>query len=185
MRSRVLEQLDLIVRATDNLSIVDHYGANWNFLRLVSARGVIPLSWAYDHVGPMTRSVRDAALVLQAIAGYDAGDNTSREFPESDYLDGLEEDTQPLRLGIVRQYFFDDLEPEVAAAINNALQVLETLARDLSAPPTAPVRKAGSRDCRFGRKAAARYTAVGWASVQECFPGFRTVALHGKQQSHA
>src|SRR5438093_5107571 len=40
MRSRVLEQLDLIVRATDNLSIVDHYGANWNFLRLVSARGL-------------------------------------------------------------------------------------------------------------------------------------------------
>jgi aspartyl-tRNA(Asn)/glutamyl-tRNA(Gln) amidotransferase subunit A len=99
---------------------------------LVSARGVIPLSWSYDHVGPMTRGVRDAALVLQAIAGYDRGDHTSREFPESDYLEALEQDTQPLRLGIVRQFFFDDLEAEVAAAINNALQVLETLARDIS-----------------------------------------------------
>ena len=55
---------------------------------LVSARGVVPLSWSYDHVGPMTRSVRDAALVLQAIAGYDAGDITSRELPESDYGEG-------------------------------------------------------------------------------------------------
>ncbi len=99
---------------------------------LVSARGVLPLSWSYDHVGPMTRSVRDAAVVLRALSGYDAGDNTSREFPECDYEETLEQDTQPLRLGIVRQFFFDDLEPEVMAAINNALQVLETLARDPS-----------------------------------------------------
>ena len=99
---------------------------------LVSARGVIPLSWSYDHVGPMTRSVRDAALVLQAIAGYDAGDSTSRELPESDYSDGLEKDTHSLRLGIVRQFFFDDLDAEVAAAINNALQVLEMLTSGLS-----------------------------------------------------
>lgn len=99
---------------------------------LVSARGVVPLSWSYDHVGPMTRSVRDAALVLQAIAGYDAGDSTSRELPASDYREELEQDTHSLRLGIVRQFFFDDLEPEVAAAINNALQVLETLTSGLS-----------------------------------------------------
>jgi aspartyl-tRNA(Asn)/glutamyl-tRNA(Gln) amidotransferase subunit A len=99
---------------------------------LVSARGVVPLSWSYDHVGPMTRSVRDAALVLQAIAGYDAGDSSSRELPESDYSAGLEEVTYSMRLGIVRQFFFDDLEPEVAAAINNALQVLETLTSGLN-----------------------------------------------------
>ena len=99
---------------------------------LVSARGVVPLSWSYDHVGPMTRRVRDAALVLQAIAGYDAGDSTSRELPASDYGEGLEQDTHRLRLGIVRQFFFDDLDPEVAAAINNALQVLETLTSGLS-----------------------------------------------------
>jgi aspartyl-tRNA(Asn)/glutamyl-tRNA(Gln) amidotransferase subunit A len=99
---------------------------------LVSARGVIPLSWSYDHVGPMARTVRDTALVLQAIAGYDAGDITSRQFPECDYTAALEQDTRSLRLGIVRQFFFDDLEAEVAAAINNALQVLETLTARLS-----------------------------------------------------
>ncbi|HET7185622.1 MAG TPA: amidase [Terriglobales bacterium] len=99
---------------------------------LVSARGVIPLAWSYDHVGPLTRSVADAALVLQAIAGYDAGDITSRELPEVDYAEGLEEETHSLRLGIVRQFFFDDLETDVAAAINNALQVLETLTYEMS-----------------------------------------------------
>jgi aspartyl-tRNA(Asn)/glutamyl-tRNA(Gln) amidotransferase subunit A len=98
---------------------------------------VIPLSWSYDHVGPMARTVRDAALVLQAIAGYDAGDTASRRFPPCDYLAALQQDTRSLRLGILRQFFFDDLQPEVAAAINNALQVLETLAahlRDASMP---------------------------------------------------
>jgi aspartyl-tRNA(Asn)/glutamyl-tRNA(Gln) amidotransferase subunit A len=99
---------------------------------LVSARGVIPLSWSYDHVGPLARTARDAALLLQAIAGYDAGDVASRQFPECDYTAALGQPTRSLRLGIVRQFFFDDLEAEVAAAINNALQVLETLTAGLS-----------------------------------------------------
>ncbi len=97
---------------------------------LVSARGVIPLSWSYDHVGPMARTVRDAALVLRAIAGYDPGDVTSRDFPQSGRT--LEASDSSLRLGIVRQFFFDDLEPDVAAAMNNALQVLETLTAGLN-----------------------------------------------------
>ncbi len=99
---------------------------------LVSARGVIPLSWSHDHIGPMTRTAQDAALVLQAIAGYDAADVGSREFPNGDYTGALASSTHALRLGIARQYFFDDLEAEVAAAMNNALQVLETLVASLS-----------------------------------------------------
>jgi len=99
---------------------------------LVSARGVIPLSWSYDHVGPLTRRVADAAVVLQAIAGFDPGDFTSREYPESDYTEAIEGDTHTLKLGIVRPYFFEELEPDVAAAINNALQVLETVAYEIS-----------------------------------------------------
>jgi Asp-tRNA(Asn)/Glu-tRNA(Gln) amidotransferase A subunit family amidase len=99
---------------------------------LVSARGVIPLSWSYDHVGPLTRSVADAALVLQAVAGFDHGDLSSREYPASDYTEPLEGDTHTLKLGVVRPYFFDELAPDVAAAINNALQVLETMAYELS-----------------------------------------------------
>src|SRR6185436_19513055 len=52
---------------------------------LVSLRGVMPLSWSYDHVGPMTRTVRDAALVLQVIAGHDPEDLTSAVWPVPDY----------------------------------------------------------------------------------------------------
>src|SRR5436190_11918070 len=55
----------------------------------VSIRGVIPLSWTLDHVGPMCRTVEDAAVLLQVIAGYDAGDTTSVDVPVPDYVAGL------------------------------------------------------------------------------------------------
>ncbi|HEX8110298.1 MAG TPA: amidase [Kofleriaceae bacterium] len=100
---------------------------------LVSLRGVIPLAWSYDHVGPMTRTVRDAAVVLQAIAGYDAGDITSIAFPAADYIaavDGAAAGPK-LRLGIARSHFFADLDPEVAAAVERALGVLVGLGATL------------------------------------------------------
>jgi aspartyl-tRNA(Asn)/glutamyl-tRNA(Gln) amidotransferase subunit A len=96
---------------------------------LVSLRGVLPLSWSYDHVGPMTRSVRDAALVLQAIAGYDAADLTSIAFPAADYVaavDGAAAGPRP-RIGVARAHFFEDLDPEVGAAVERALGVLAGL----------------------------------------------------------
>jgi aspartyl-tRNA(Asn)/glutamyl-tRNA(Gln) amidotransferase subunit A len=96
---------------------------------LVSLRGVLPLSWSYDHVGPMTRSVRDAALVLQAIAGFDRGDLTAIEFPADDYaaaLDARASDPPP-RIGVARAHFFADLHPDVAAAVERALGVLAGL----------------------------------------------------------
>jgi aspartyl-tRNA(Asn)/glutamyl-tRNA(Gln) amidotransferase subunit A len=100
---------------------------------LVSLRGVIPLAWSYDHVGPMTRTVRDAALVLQAIAGYDPGDITSIAFPAADYVaavDGAAAAPAP-RLGVARSHFFADLDPEVAAAVERALGVLAGLGATL------------------------------------------------------
>ena len=98
---------------------------------LVSLRGVMPLSWSYDHVGPMTRSVRDAALVLAAIAGYDNADITSIAFPASDYVAaadaGAGAPAAALRIGVARTHFFDDLHPEVATAVERALGVLAGL----------------------------------------------------------
>ena len=82
----------------------------------VSSRGVIPLSASLDHVGPLAASVADAAIVLQAIAGYDAADITSVDVPVADYVGALREDAKRLRVGVVRDYFFDDLDAEVAAA---------------------------------------------------------------------
>ena len=93
----------------------------------VSSRGVIPLSTSLDHVGPLTASVEDAAIVLQAIAGYDPGDITSTEAPVADYVSVLTKDAKELRVGVPRAYFFDDLDPEVASAMEHALMGIATL----------------------------------------------------------
>jgi aspartyl-tRNA(Asn)/glutamyl-tRNA(Gln) amidotransferase subunit A len=92
----------------------------------VSARGVIPLAWTLDHVGPMTRSVTDAALMLQAIAGYDADDATSVDAPVRDYAKAFG-DTAALRVGIPNSFFYDALQPEIDAAVRAALAVLGKL----------------------------------------------------------
>src|SRR3984893_12987745 len=70
----------------------------------VSTAGAIPLSWSLDHLGPMTRTVTDAALLLQAIAGYDAHDPGSIDLPVPDYLAGIAASTSSLRLGIPTDY---------------------------------------------------------------------------------
>src|SRR6202041_1286874 len=71
----------------------------------VSARGVIPLSWSLDHVGPLAVTVADAAVVLQAIAGYDPRDVSSVDVPVADFVSGLRGETKALRIGIPRAYF--------------------------------------------------------------------------------
>lgn len=93
----------------------------------VSSRGVIPLSASLDHVGPIVRSVADAAIVLQAVAGYDARDITSAEVPVADYVSALKEDAKSLRVGVARTYFFEDLDHEVASAMEHALHGIGTL----------------------------------------------------------
>src|SRR5438477_3108008 len=75
----------------------------------VSTSGVIPLSWSLDHVGPMTRTVRDAVLMLNVIAGYDQQDSASLDLPVPDYLAKIAAPISSLRLGIPRAYFYDDL----------------------------------------------------------------------------
>src|SRR5271165_3453511 len=73
----------------------------------VSSRGVIPLSPSLDHVGPLAATVEDAAIVLQALAGYDAADIGSVDVPVADYWSALREDAKKLRVGVPRAYFFD------------------------------------------------------------------------------
>jgi aspartyl-tRNA(Asn)/glutamyl-tRNA(Gln) amidotransferase subunit A len=97
----------------------------------VSSRGVIPLSTSLDHVGPMAATVADAAIVLQTIAGYDAADTTSFAVPVADYAGALREDASDLRAGVARDYFFDDLDPEVAAALEHALRGIATLVAEM------------------------------------------------------
>jgi aspartyl-tRNA(Asn)/glutamyl-tRNA(Gln) amidotransferase subunit A len=89
----------------------------------VSARGVIPLSWSYDHVGPIANSVYDAAVLLQVLAGYDAGDPGSSDVPVPDFMAGLDMSPSKLRIGVPRAFFFDDLHPEIATAIESAIKL--------------------------------------------------------------
>jgi aspartyl-tRNA(Asn)/glutamyl-tRNA(Gln) amidotransferase subunit A len=96
----------------------------------VSIRGVIPLSVSLDHIGPITRLVEDAALVLQAIAGYDPHDPYCADVPVDDYVTRIQADPKPLRIGIPRSFFYEDLDPEVAAAVEQALGVLRTMSAE-------------------------------------------------------
>jgi aspartyl-tRNA(Asn)/glutamyl-tRNA(Gln) amidotransferase subunit A len=97
----------------------------------VSARGVIPLSWSLDHVGPLATTVADAAMVLQAIAGYDPLDVCSVDVPVSDYVSGLRGQTKDLRVGIPRAYFYDDLDDEVRLAAEQALGAIRPLVAEM------------------------------------------------------
>jgi len=93
----------------------------------VSTSGVIPLSWSLDHVGPMTRSVKDTALMLQAIAGYNRDDPTTIDTPVPDYTDQISDSTSSLRVGLPRAYFWEQLDPEIELAMEAALVILEKL----------------------------------------------------------
>jgi aspartyl-tRNA(Asn)/glutamyl-tRNA(Gln) amidotransferase subunit A len=104
----------------------------------VSTRGVIPLSWSLDHVGPMCRTVGDAALLLQRIAGYDPQEITSMDAPVPDYTQALRAKTSPLRLGVPHKMFFEQIDPEIVAAVNQAIEALRKLTagvRDVELPP--------------------------------------------------
>jgi aspartyl-tRNA(Asn)/glutamyl-tRNA(Gln) amidotransferase subunit A len=97
----------------------------------VSARGVIPLSLSLDHVGPITLTVSDAAVMLQTIAGYDAKDATSVDAPVSEYVANIKTLSKVARIGVPRKFFYENLDPEVAAAVEQALGVIKALAGDL------------------------------------------------------
>ena len=97
----------------------------------VSARGVIPLSPSYDHVGPIANSVCDAALILQVLAGHEAEDNTTANVPVKDYTCGLDEPMPDVRIGIPRKFFFDDLDAEIAAAVAKAIEVFRQLGAEI------------------------------------------------------
>jgi aspartyl-tRNA(Asn)/glutamyl-tRNA(Gln) amidotransferase subunit A len=97
----------------------------------VSARGVIPLSASLDHVGPLARTVGDAAAILQAITDPGAKDSSGNVVPIPDYLASLSQEPYELRVGIPRAYFFDDLDPEVAAAVESALSIIKSLVAEV------------------------------------------------------
>ncbi len=94
----------------------------------VSRYGVLPLAWSLDHCGPMTWTVADTALMLQAIAGHDPKDPTSSRRPVPDYSASLEEGVKGIRIGVPRHYFLNTdsgLDPETSTAVEKAIGDLE------------------------------------------------------------
>ncbi|MFN8525507.1 MAG: amidase [Chloroflexota bacterium] len=90
---------------------------------LVTRRGVLPMCWSLDHVGPMTRSVWDSAVLLRAIAGYDAGDASTAKRSVPNYTEALEAGVRGLRIGYLRRFYHDweGLHADVRAAAEGAV----------------------------------------------------------------
>jgi aspartyl-tRNA(Asn)/glutamyl-tRNA(Gln) amidotransferase subunit A len=107
----------------------------------VSRYGLLPLVSSFDTIGPMARSAYDAALVLEAIAGHDPKDSTSRVEAVQPYTEALKkaENLRGLRVGIPKEYFVEGLDPEVDASLRTAIKQIEALgaeAIEVSLPHT-------------------------------------------------
>jgi aspartyl-tRNA(Asn)/glutamyl-tRNA(Gln) amidotransferase subunit A len=103
----------------------------------VSKAGIFPLSFLFDHAGPITRTVEDAAIVLEAIAGYDAADPTSERASVDRYTEAVARGARGARVGVPRRHFFERLDPEVGEAVEHALDVLRSIGatvRDVELP---------------------------------------------------
>jgi len=100
----------------------------------VSRRGVAPLAFSLDHIGPMTRTVRDNALMLQVIAGHDPGDPGSADEPVPDYGALLGQDVRGLRIGVIRHFYTKDVagNPEQVEALDGAVKLLAEAGAEVS-----------------------------------------------------
>lgn len=92
----------------------------------VSRAGIFPESWSLDHVGPITRRVEDAAIMLSAMAGYDELDPTSSQTDVPDYS-RLDNKIEGVRIGVPKNYFFERCDEEVRKAVSNAIDRLQQL----------------------------------------------------------
>jgi aspartyl-tRNA(Asn)/glutamyl-tRNA(Gln) amidotransferase subunit A len=92
----------------------------------VSRYGAMPLGFSLDHMGPLTRSVRDAGAVLNVIAGYDLRDETSSRRPVENYVPDVEPSIRGLRIGLPENFYFERLDPDVDAAVRAAFRAAES-----------------------------------------------------------
>jgi len=108
----------------------------------VSRRGIVVISWSLDHVGPMTRTVADNAMLLTIIAGHDAADDTSASLPVPDYTRALRRGVRGMRVGVPKRAQFDGYHADVMRAFHDALDVFRKLGAsvfDVDLPATADV----------------------------------------------
>jgi aspartyl-tRNA(Asn)/glutamyl-tRNA(Gln) amidotransferase subunit A len=109
----------------------------------VSSRGVVPLSWSLDHVGPLARTAEDAAIVLAAIAGRDPLDESSLDEPVPDYRRALKGGAKRLRIGVPENFLFENVDTEVEQAVRAAIDALSKLGAEVGGVRVPHVEDAG------------------------------------------
>jgi aspartyl-tRNA(Asn)/glutamyl-tRNA(Gln) amidotransferase subunit A len=105
----------------------------------ISKRGVVPLAWSLDTVGILVRSVWDAALLLQAMAGYDSSDPSSSAAPVDDYVGALAQAVKPPTVGVVREFYYDHADEDVRRHTDEAIERLRLAGaevREVGLPPS-------------------------------------------------
>lgn len=88
----------------------------------IGRSGIVPHSWSLDHAGPLTRTVADSALLLNALAGLDPHDPAASAMPVADAMAGLGEPVRGLRVAVIRNHFFEAIDADVAAAVEAAIR---------------------------------------------------------------
>ena len=99
---------------------------------VVSRYGLVAFASSLDQIGPITRDVTDAALVMNAIAGHDPMDSTSLDIEIPDYTDSLGKDLNGLRIGVPKEYFVDGMEPSVESSTRRSISLLEDLGAEVA-----------------------------------------------------
>src|SRR5439155_24224749 len=105
----------------------------------VSRHGLVAFASSLDQIGPITKDVRDAAVMMQVIAGHDPKDSTSADVPVPDYLKALKENLRGMKVGVPVEFFADGLDPEVELAVRTAIiemQALKAEIKEISLPTT-------------------------------------------------
>jgi aspartyl-tRNA(Asn)/glutamyl-tRNA(Gln) amidotransferase subunit A len=97
----------------------------------VSRFGLVAFASSLDQIGPVTKTVRDAALIMNAIAGHDPQDSTSLNEPVPDYVANLGNDLRGVRLGVPKEYMIEGIDPQVRAAIDAAVKHLNSLGAEI------------------------------------------------------
>jgi len=97
----------------------------------VSRHGALPLAYSLDHMGPMARSVRDTAIMLNVIAGHDKKDETSARRPAPDFVPAPNCSIKGMRIGLPESFFLDRVQPEVETAVRAALAKAEALGAEI------------------------------------------------------
>jgi len=123
----------------------------------VSLQGVIPLSWNLDHAGPMARTVTDAALLLQAIAGYDPDDPVSVALPVDNLLATLDAGVTGWRIALATDAHFGEADPEVISAVRRAATVFEELGARVEAVDLSQGREAAQMNALMTTSDAAAF----------------------------